>query len=144
MSGVGWVNCTYELAEGNDTLECLGNEYFDEGRDEPLSVAMWMDVAICFFLVCFAGLMSGLTLGLLSLDPYALKESRLFLSCCESLPFFFFFFFFFFCPWVLSCGSHCLFVSFTFSMTLRIMAASTDPDDAIRAKRARRILPIVR
>jgi ankyrin repeat/SOCS box protein 13/metal transporter CNNM len=98
MSGPGWVNCTFDVSAGNDSIECLGDEYFDEGRDEPLSASFWMDVSICVFFVLFAGTMSGLTLGLLSLDP----------------------------------------------MTLRIMAASTAPDDAVRAQRARRVLPIIR
>jgi len=65
------VNCT-RLSNGN--LECDGEEYEVVSDEEELSSKlMAVYIALCCFFVVFAGLMSGLTLGLLSLDTIHLQ-----------------------------------------------------------------------
>jgi metal transporter CNNM len=55
--------------EMSESLPSLAHEEGGEGEIVgPDSPQFWIFVAICFFLVLFAGLMSGLTLGLLSFE----------------------------------------------------------------------------
>jgi len=56
------------------TLEAEAEaEASSEGLDVPLSGAWWTDLAVAIFCMCFAGLMSGLTIGLASIDRLTLE-----------------------------------------------------------------------
>lgn len=68
-----WLNCS-KISEGK--ISCNGTTYHSdaEGFDiKPGSVEFYEYVGICVALVCFAGIFSGLTLGLLSLDTLNLQ-----------------------------------------------------------------------
>eukprot|EP00127_Corallochytrium_limacisporum_P001752 Clim_evm6s78 gene=Clim_evmTU6s78 len=67
---------TENKAEHIRSLECDDGRTYDIHRDErypPGSLDFWLCVMISLFLVLFAGLMSGLTMGLLSLDISILR-----------------------------------------------------------------------
>eukprot|EP00026_Physarum_polycephalum_P006455 Phypoly_transcript_06498.p1 GENE.Phypoly_transcript_06498~~Phypoly_transcript_06498.p1 ORF type:complete len:546 (+),score=66.46 Phypoly_transcript_06498:68-1705(+) len=61
------ATCTEE--KGRHGWRCNGKVYTDPGHHDTFpSGAFWIDLLIIFFMVIIAGIMSGLTLGLLSLD----------------------------------------------------------------------------
>jgi hypothetical protein len=68
-----------QLMKGGLRLAHILNYYFQPEKIEcepHASVQWWeyiLNSLISLFLICFAGLMSGLTLGLLSIDPMQLK-----------------------------------------------------------------------
>mmetsp|Transcript_38750 Transcript_38750/g.54016 ORF Transcript_38750/g.54016 Transcript_38750/m.54016 type:complete len:404 (-) Transcript_38750:66-1277(-) len=56
-----------------ETLKCLDGEYVSRSQDEPFSAKFFLDLGLCIFFILMGGCMSGLTLGLLSLDPVNLE-----------------------------------------------------------------------
>ena len=65
---------TCRPTEGGTMLVCNdGNEYVEEEKAQPGSTWFYIDILLCFFCVMLGGCMSGLTIGLLSLDPVNLK-----------------------------------------------------------------------
>eukprot|EP00697_Spironema_sp_BW2_P001888 gnl/Spiro4/12533_TR6627_c0_g1_i1.p1 gnl/Spiro4/12533_TR6627_c0_g1~~gnl/Spiro4/12533_TR6627_c0_g1_i1.p1 ORF type:complete len:549 (-),score=117.13 gnl/Spiro4/12533_TR6627_c0_g1_i1:123-1769(-) len=66
--------CSYVLDEdGNKEVTC-GDEVFGPHDEIPAGSKMfWVYIIVILFLVCFAGLMSGLTLGLMSIDENNLE-----------------------------------------------------------------------
>eukprot|EP00899_Mesostigma_viride_P022767 jgi/Mesvir1/3675/Mv14964-RA.1 len=54
-------------------LLCKGTTFDREQRDVPGTNRFYIDIGVCVFMVLFAGICSGLTLGLLSLDPMNLE-----------------------------------------------------------------------
>ncbi|XP_064405122.1 uncharacterized protein LOC135350301 [Halichondria panicea] len=66
------VLCYFEDPE-NLTVVCNGVQYKEEDIIEPSDFLFWLYLILYGALVCFAGLMSGLTMGLLSLDIMSLE-----------------------------------------------------------------------
>eukprot|EP01102_Stenamoeba_stenopodia_P009518 TRINITY_DN2816_c0_g1_i1.p1 TRINITY_DN2816_c0_g1~~TRINITY_DN2816_c0_g1_i1.p1 ORF type:complete len:519 (-),score=81.14 TRINITY_DN2816_c0_g1_i1:37-1593(-) len=68
------LNCTY-FTTNETEIDCAGVVYIQqsEHHDAIGSTAFFIDLAIIAFLVLLAGLMSGLTLGLLGMDPTNLE-----------------------------------------------------------------------
>jgi len=66
------VNC---LVINDHEVECSGKRFLDEGGGKLSykSSAFWINVSVCLGLVLIAGLMSGLTIGLMSLDLMTLE-----------------------------------------------------------------------
>jgi len=62
------VSCTLEL----DTVVCNGTSYVYEDNLSPDSIRFWVQLVIFCVLVFIAGLMSGLTYGLLTMDIMSL------------------------------------------------------------------------
>eukprot|EP01118_Nematostelium_gracile_P013181 TRINITY_DN4951_c0_g1_i1.p1 TRINITY_DN4951_c0_g1~~TRINITY_DN4951_c0_g1_i1.p1 ORF type:complete len:478 (-),score=117.32 TRINITY_DN4951_c0_g1_i1:11-1378(-) len=59
-------------------VECEGEHFYDHKGEEdgpvpPSSALFWVYLGLSLFLVCFAGICSGLTIGLMSLDPMTLE-----------------------------------------------------------------------
>jgi len=68
--------CTYAKV---GVFSCHNISYVnlqDEEGDVTLSIEFWRDVSICFLLIFFAGVTSGLTTGFLSLDVGYLKTLK--------------------------------------------------------------------
>lgn len=73
--GGGNLSCALSNTTA-DALFCSdGKEYmlFHSHTLKPGSPQFWINISICIVLVLFAGVFSGLTLGLLSYDPNTLK-----------------------------------------------------------------------
>ena len=71
------VNCTYDDGAVTDDrpneITCVGNVYTHaEELITPNSGEFWVYIGICVALVLGAGMMSGLTIGLVALDPNAI------------------------------------------------------------------------
>jgi len=66
--------CCFQPDDDVDELDCdsLGTFYKEE-HASPGSYSFYIDIGISIFLVLFGGCMSGLTIGLLSLDPLNLE-----------------------------------------------------------------------
>eukprot|EP00123_Amoebidium_parasiticum_P009102 comp19244_c0_seq1/m.22023 comp19244_c0_seq1/g.22023 ORF comp19244_c0_seq1/g.22023 comp19244_c0_seq1/m.22023 type:complete len:485 (-) comp19244_c0_seq1:213-1667(-) len=70
----GWVLTEkIECEKHGEEVECEGVSYKKEEMDVPGTPQFFTDLALCIFFVLFAGLMSGLTIGLLSLDTTTLQ-----------------------------------------------------------------------
>ncbi|MDP2439395.1 MAG: DUF21 domain-containing protein [archaeon] len=65
--------CDWQPSE--DTLNCSGATFIPSAHshDAPLSPTFWTDIVISIMLVLVAGLMSGLTMGLMSMDLLNMK-----------------------------------------------------------------------
>ena len=62
-----------EQLEDPQTIECYGNEFVLSSYDDPFSTRFFVDLSLCIFFILVGGCMSGLTLGLLSIDPVNLE-----------------------------------------------------------------------
>jgi len=58
------VECEME----GDSVVCNGTTYSEAEEDDFPTPRFWVDLAVSAGLVCLAGLMSGLTMGLMSID----------------------------------------------------------------------------
>eukprot|EP00899_Mesostigma_viride_P006283 jgi/Mesvir1/15656/Mv03260-RA.1 len=65
-------NVTCDVISATQLL-CMGTTFDKEQRDVPGTDRFYIDIAACVFMVCLAGICSGLTLGLLSLDTMNLE-----------------------------------------------------------------------
>jgi ankyrin repeat/SOCS box protein 13/metal transporter CNNM len=68
---------TIVCTRNEEGIICEGEQYYDhEGEDGPIPPSkplFWVYLGLSLFLVCFAGICSGLTIGLMSLDPMTLE-----------------------------------------------------------------------
>eukprot|EP01134_Creolimax_fragrantissima_P007661 CFRG7661T1 len=64
------VTCTWTSM---DILNCNGTHFKEEALDVPGSREFYIHMTVCIFCVLFAGIMSGLTIGLLSFDVTTLQ-----------------------------------------------------------------------
>eukprot|EP01128_Nolandella_sp_AFSM9_P012489 TRINITY_DN9330_c0_g1_i2.p1 TRINITY_DN9330_c0_g1~~TRINITY_DN9330_c0_g1_i2.p1 ORF type:complete len:527 (-),score=95.35 TRINITY_DN9330_c0_g1_i2:134-1549(-) len=67
----GTYNCTFDKSD--DMMNCSGFEFKLEEMDEVFGTEWWLHAGLCVGLVLAAGLMSGLTMGLMSLDKLTLR-----------------------------------------------------------------------
>eukprot|EP00123_Amoebidium_parasiticum_P009663 comp19629_c0_seq1/m.23169 comp19629_c0_seq1/g.23169 ORF comp19629_c0_seq1/g.23169 comp19629_c0_seq1/m.23169 type:complete len:175 (-) comp19629_c0_seq1:64-588(-) len=61
------------IKKGDTLVECNGIEFEANSLDLPGTTKFYIDLSICVSLVLFAGVMSGLTIGLLSFNTTELK-----------------------------------------------------------------------
>ena len=66
-------NITCQLLEGRELLNCSGTIYMKDETITPDDQWFWIYLGVYICLVLLAGLMSGLTMGLLSLDVMSLN-----------------------------------------------------------------------
>ena len=66
-------NITCQFLEGGEVLNCSGTLYMKDETIKPDDQLFWIYLGVYIGLVLIAGLMSGLTMGLLSLDVMSLN-----------------------------------------------------------------------